>query len=590
MPNPDVCMSNLERPASVLVAAAAAPAPPVILSVVLGLGGSSTVNNVLRTVIGLTSMPFMLQITCSDSGSGLRWSIERWLWSRAADRVFLNSERKCTVVEAHISNLALCEQAGMPCDGAPGNARLLLLSGCTVFFCAGAETWVRRYAFGQDRSSNWWRSGSFYQLSQLRPALNSRQDVKTLEEWQPPEPAPTADPSASRTHSFLSKLPSRFKGLPLNLTGGLGLLRASLFVDAAYDGRVACDCAGSRSAPGWWLGAPGSNQTSALEQRRGDAADASVRRAHDYSRSKNCTDAASTCGVSMTTFTDCLEARRRNRPCNKPGVAEASNAAFTIACIGDSHTAGAGASKHELAYPGQLQAALGLTVGSVVNYGVAGARAHRPAESRVHPDQLKMRAPVRASKEHDRLSYWESPQLKALLAQPKGWDVVVSMFGTNDVSSAGSNRGCRHQKGNATARAHQLAHTCPFVRDYRALVERTKAAGRSGKPPTILLVVPPPAVYDACGIDQALVTSLLPDLVRATALVTKLPPPIDAWSALGGLTHERRPLACSRLVREPAEHCEWFTCDRVHLNDRGYGKLGKLVASAVARQFPSLAR
>ena len=137
MPNPDVCMSNLERPASVLVAAAAAPAPPVILSVVLGLGGSSTVNNVLRTVIGLTSMPFMLQITCSDSGSGLRWSIERWLWSRAADRVFLNSERKCTVVEAHISNLALCEQAGMPCDGAPGNARLLLLSGCTVFFCAG---------------------------------------------------------------------------------------------------------------------------------------------------------------------------------------------------------------------------------------------------------------------------------------------------------------------------------------------------------------------------------------------------------------------------------------------------------------------
>lgn len=593
----DIAMNTVAQPVT------------AVISTVLGLGGSSGINNVLRTVVGFTTAPFVLHISCSSSGSGLRWSIERWLWSRAADRVVVNPERRCvdfsddeslTLLAAHLSNLALCERPGHPCAAAPDSAYLLLLSGATtIFFHSGVEAWVQQYAFGRPAPpSKWWRSGSFYQFGPMRATLRiwhgsinasgaagASQAARAL-----PQQLLQHDVSVlPRTNSFLSKLPERFAGLPMNMTSGLGMLRTQLPDDAAYDGRVACDCRvgaarASRTSPGWWLNA---NLTNAVPaDTRGGHASYLLRRTAAFPPSalRNCTDAQSaSCGAFQPSLSDCMSRTRLTRRflCKNPGIPNSSLAMISIACVGDSLTAGVGASSYEKSYPSRMRQRLQLPVGSAVNLGVAGARVQRPAAKQRHSSKQTAFA--------DKLpSYWDTAEFsKALLEHATGWDVIVSLFGTNDVVGGtvvvdGCTKRPPQEASNATAVAYGLVRSCPFVRDYVALIERMKTATRAGTSPIITLVIPPPVPYDNCGVDQAAVSAHLPVLVRSVALVAGLAPPIDAWAALGGVAHQQFPLSCTRLAREPPPHCGYFACDRVHLNDGGYEVLSRLVAESVA--------
>ena len=234
----------------------------------------------------------------------------------------------------------------------------------------------------------------------------------------------------------------------------------------------------------------------------------------------------------------------------------------------------------------KLQSELGPHINvSIANLGVNGAKVQRPI----------------AGTRSQRPSFWSSPHFEALKAA--SWDLVLLLFGTNDVRadallpvgdrlSSRAARACsnisyvRQLLALNTLRlprsphAIQAAPCVRFVRDYGALIDQIRRSQQP--PPQTFLIVPPHAVFDwACDVDTPALTGLVPSLLRLVAELSGLPPPIDIQPALLKEEQEQRPNACSRIAREPAQHCELYSCDRLHLSDRGYNALALAVLRSV---------
>ena len=126
----------------------------------------------------------------------------------------------------------------------------------------------------------------------------------------------------------------------MNMTSGLGMLRTQLPDDAAYDGRVACDCRvgaarASRTSPGWWLNA---NLTNAVPaDTRGDYTSYLLRRTAAFPPSalRNCTDARV---LVRRLPAVALRLHESNQVyaqilCKNPGIPNSSLAMISIACV-----------------------------------------------------------------------------------------------------------------------------------------------------------------------------------------------------------------------------------------------------------------
>jgi lysophospholipase L1-like esterase len=125
------------------------------------------------------------------------------------------------------------------------------------------------------------------------------------------------------------------------------------------------------------------------------------------------------------------------------------------------------------------------------------------------------------------------------------WDVVVLMLGTND--GRDTEQGCDPESymnmpcaALAAARAW-FPETSPaaYVRDATSIINEVRAQHeRAGaKVPTILLMTPPPVVFDGVsGVQRSIVNRIQPTLLNDVAASQNLGPVIDLHPSFGGPT------------------------------------------------------
>lgn len=157
-----------------------------------------------------------------------------------------------------------------------------------------------------------------------------------------------------------------------------------------------------------------------------------------------------------------------------------------VACVGDSITAGDGASLWSTAYPARLQSLLGDGY-AVENDGHSGATMLKNGS---HP-------------------YWSTAELAASTAFTAHGGEVVIMLGTND------------------AQAANWALKDEFVADCEALVDHYRATSQATR---VWISLPPPAASSACCATASnLENGVVPMLVECAA--AKYAPTIDVRGA-----------------------------------------------------------
>ena len=544
---------------------------------------------------------------------------------------------------AHLSNLDFCDRPGMPCARATPDARVLLIGEDFVFFRHGVEAWILGHSMARPIDS-WWHSGSFYPLTDLRAVLEAWHRVapnatcrafvcaQVRELLQPGElPVAVRLPHFARVRDGVGRrLPDSapvvksLQSLSSHLSGpwtndSFNELYANIGVVARQESEhFAFELPHQHNVPaklrprfeGLMYQGSRSNASSAILASR------------PYGGfMETCVGTLSLCAASAPGHSDCTARhvlvagkKRKSVVCElkherlaradsmraTPG-GSASSAGGTlggtvtgtsatagprrVACIGDSITAGVGSAKRNGSYPALLQKLLGAGY-AVSNLGASGTKVQRQ-----HNRSLEPGAPHVPS-------YWRSPQFRAFAGS--SWDAVVIMLGTNDVgedappssllspSLCGSPAPLPGVDTSLGPDVPDLLGSCPFVSDYLALIDEVRALGRErGNPPTILLAIPPPMLFDPierptpCTLSGDHLHRLLPSVIRAVAQRARLPPPLDVFRALGGELVLEMPFACSRLAHAPPAHCGLFTCDRVHPNTAGYEVLARLVAGAL---------
>lgn len=226
-----------------------------------------------------------------------------------------------------------------------------------------------------------------------------------------------------------------------------------------------------------------------------------------------------------------------------------------VACVGDSITAGVGASSSDASYPAVLQKLLGDDY-KVANFGSSGTLVQK-----VHP---------RGWKDGWFKPYWQTPQFEAF--NRSSWDVVVIMIGTNDAKHEWFPRPCLREG----------AGPCPVATELTSMIKLARERGAS----RVFVVLPPPALREAAfSITQSQVNANVPQVLRSAAEANRhllSHPPIDVHSALGGEIQRNRPWECS-LLNPAKPHCALFSCDRTHPNDLGYRAIARLVYDAISR-------
>ena len=179
--------------------------------------------------------------------------------------------------------------------------------------------------------------------------------------------------------------------------------------------------------------------------------------------------------------------------------------------MGDSITAGYRASNSSTAYPGVLQSLFDEQFGTqtfeVSNFGAGGATVRRDADS----------------------PYWNRSQYTQFVAGR--WDVVVVMLGTNDAKD-NSTGGPANWPSNCSLPSASVSN-CGVMRDYLALIDIARTLGAGGATmPHIAIATPPPLWCDAAyGMNQTVINSVMPRLVKSVAEAANLPPPIDVFGA-----------------------------------------------------------
>lgn len=210
---------------------------------------------------------------------------------------------------------------------------------------------------------------------------------------------------------------------------------------------------------------------------------------------------------------------------------------ISVACVGDSITAGVHASNGSTTYPAMLQRKLGPGY-KVTNLGACGSTMLKGGDS----------------------PFWKRPQYEGLTSGT--WDIVVIMLGTNDAKDAGSGgpanwppplsprlvrtssvpafRGAnllcsgskpRHRPHNCTGGAEL---SCPFSKDYASMIELVKTLGTTAAGPEVFVMIPPPLMAACYGMNETVINSVFPTLVPAIAAANKLRGAIDIFNLFDG--------------------------------------------------------
>ena len=115
------------------------------------------VNHVLRNTLKFTSAPMIVSIERETyQGQGGLWcgsygKTELYLAQYHRDRVRINPRATSAYGSAslagHLSNLAFCEQSGLPCAEPDGGAiSFVMLDGDQLFIRPGLEQWVMQHS------------------------------------------------------------------------------------------------------------------------------------------------------------------------------------------------------------------------------------------------------------------------------------------------------------------------------------------------------------------------------------------------------------------------------------------------------------
>jgi len=222
----------------------------------------------------------------------------------------------------------------------------------------------------------------------------------------------------------------------------------------------------------------------------------------------------------------------RGRGANAPEMLHKTS----VVCVGDSITAGIGASQGGTTYPEQLQKLLGDSY-VVTNLGACGAALQRTADT----------------------PYWQRLQWEAAVRVRA--DLVVIMLGTNDARPP-------NWQGNNGPAQYEI--------DAKAMVD---CFVRDGRNPLIYMAVPAPfygtpvpqgaastSVAVSNAIVQAVVNDTLPRIIpRISESIGLATTPIPVFEALGG---------------RALSHPDWFG-DGCHPNDLGYWRLAVAVLAGL---------
>ena len=209
---------------------------------------------------------------------------------------------------------------------------------------------------------------------------------------------------------------------------------------------------------------------------------------------------------------------------------------ISIACVGDSITAGVHSSGANWTYPSQLQHMLDAKYPGkyvVTNYGACGSTMQKNGDS----------------------PYWKRPQYPAVMKSDA--DIVVIMLGTNDAKDTGNGGPANWENDGHTG-------VVPFTRDFAAMVGEFKAFASK---PAIYTAIPPPLYKDSVyGMNQTVINVVFPKLIPSINAQNKLPhAAIDVFDALGGAA---------------LAHPEW-SADGCHPNDVGYTHLAAAVMAGI---------
>ena len=218
------------------------------------------------------------------------------------------------------------------------------------------------------------------------------------------------------------------------------------------------------------------------------------------------------------------------------------SAVITVACLGDSITAGSGASdKKSTAYPAVLQQYLnahGEKRYECVNYGVGGRSIQRSGKA----------------DNGDPSSYWDTSAFKAVMnkATKEVPDIVILQFGTNDAKSQNWNE-------------------IEFMKDYGSMINIFKQMNPT---PKIYICIPPPLYRPFSKIRHDIVNQHLGRVIKAIGERNDVEV-VDWFEYLGGASLSR-----PHLFMVPDKVLQWPN-DGCHPNDIGYRVIARILSSKI---------
>ena len=209
---------------------------------------------------------------------------------------------------------------------------------------------------------------------------------------------------------------------------------------------------------------------------------------------------------------------------------------ISIACMGDSITAGVHSSGRNWTYPSQLQHMLDAKYPGkyvVTNYGACGSTMQKTGDS----------------------PYWKRPQYPAVMKSNA--DIIVIMLGTNDAKDTGNHGPANWENDGHTG-------VVPFTNSFHSMIDEFKAFASK---PVIYSAIPPPLYKDSVyGMNQTVINDVFPVLIPHINAINQLPhAAIDVFDALGGAA---------------LKHPGW-TADGCHPNDVGYTHLAAAVMAGI---------
>jgi acyl-CoA thioesterase-1 len=174
-----------------------------------------------------------------------------------------------------------------------------------------------------------------------------------------------------------------------------------------------------------------------------------------------------------------------------------------VACIGDSITAGVGASSLSKDWVSDLGALLGPSV-TIANYGVSGTTMMKQSDS----------------------SYWNTGDLPMV-------DTFVRNTGANASAAVIIMLGTNDSKDSATGVDNWTA-TAPtrYAADYNSMIDELLALTPTAQ---VFLALPPPAFANGYAIDGTVIASQIVPIIRGVAADRQLPI-IDIQTALTGMS------------------------------------------------------